>query len=134
MAKYQLTIDEHQLEALRKATEAFSRICSLQISYAIEEGWDLFKLPALDREVVDRHCKGISLAISGGGMDGHGSSYGIYSPDINKNAAIAYNINQVLRNQQWKEIPEDTRPKHVVSASVSVCNGEEPITIKKIEE
>jgi hypothetical protein len=134
MAKYQLTIDEDQLEALRKATEAYSRICTLQVSYALEEGWDLFKLPALDREVVDRHCKGISKALSGGKMDGHGGSYGIYSLDINKNAAIAYNLNQVIRHQQWKEIPEDTRPKHVVSSSVSVCNGEAPATLEKIED
>ena len=134
MAKYQITVNEEQLEALRKSTEAFSRICSCQITYALEEGWKLYKLDPLSREALDRHSKGIAKLLSKGEMDGHRSSYGIYSPDINKNAAIAYNLNQIIRHQQWKEIPEDTRPKHVVSSSVSICNGEEPATLEKIEE
>lgn len=135
MAKYQITLDEKQLETLLKSTEAFSRICTGQLKYALEQGWALkiFKLPTNQRDMLDAKCRIISMLLSGGKYDGFNASAGIYSDEIDEHAVTAYNIHQVLRHQKWEELPESLKKFYTRDASVSICNGEEPIKIKKID-
>ena len=137
MAKYQITVDEKQLDTLIKSTEAFSRICTGQIKYALEEGWSkkLFDLSSDTREMIEQKCRVITLLLSEGRFDGYGGSFGIYSKEINECAVTAYNIQQVLRNQKWGEKSESEKhdSRYTTSSSVSICNGEEPIKIERIE-
>ena len=133
MPKYQITIDENHLATLMKATEAFSRICTGQLQYALEEGWQekLWDLPRDQREMIEDKLKAVTLLLSQGQFDGSNGSYGIYNPDIDPHAATAFNIKQVLRHQIWKDNGSNG---YGVDSSVSICNGEEPIDIKKIED
>ena len=133
MAKYQITIDENHLAALMKATEAFSRICTGQLQYALEEGWQekLWNLPSDQRKMVEDKLKAVTLLLTQGQFDGSNGSYGIYNPEIDPHAATAFNIKQVLRHLLWKE---GDKKGFGVDSSVSICNGEEPITIEKVEE
>jgi hypothetical protein len=135
MSEYTLTLNEEQLQALIKSTQSFSRICTGQIEYALEEGWQdkLIKLPYETREMIEQKCKVITTLLSEGKFDGRGGSYGIYHPDIDKHAAVAFNIHQVLRNQVWKNRKDEGQdPGHGVDSSVTICNGETPIKIEKI--
>lgn len=123
MAKYQIILDDNQLNALLAATEAYSRLCKGQIRYALDQAWGekIFKLPQTYRELLDTKCRQITLLISDGKHD-----------EIDKLAVIAYNIQQVLRNQKWKEEPESRKTVYSTHSSVTIANGEEPIKIEKI--
>lgn len=136
MAKYQITLDSEQLATLLAATEAFSRLSIGQMQYALNQCWShtLYKLPVETRQLIEQKCRVITMLLSEGKCDGHNSSYGIYSPEIDKHAITSYNIHQVLRHQFWKEQPEDKRNSSTVDSSVCITNGEVPIDIKKIED
>jgi arginyl-tRNA--protein-N-Asp/Glu arginylyltransferase len=137
MAKYQLTINEKQLEALVKSTEAFSRICTGQLMYALEEGWTdkLYgNLPSDQKDMIEAKLKAVTLILSEGQFDGYSGSYGIYNPDISPHAATSYNILQVLRNQRFKDRGDNKESMFTVDSSVTICNGEEPVKIEKIED
>jgi hypothetical protein len=136
MSEYHMTLNEEQMQALIKATEAYSRICTGQISYALEEGWKhkMLDLSSEARDMIEEKCKVISTLLSEGQFDGHGGSYGIYHPDIDEHAAVSFNIHQVLRNQDWKNRKEAGQPaSYGVASSVSICNGETPIKIEKVD-
>ena len=136
MAKYQITLDEKQLRTLNMATEAFSRLCTGQIMYALEEAWrsKIWDLPRENKDMLERKCRAITLLLSNGEFDGHRGSYGVMSDKIDKHAGTAYNIHQVIRNQFWKEQPEDKLQNYSTHSSVSITNGEEAIKIEKVED
>ena len=79
------------------------------------------------------HMKNISLILSGGEMNGWNSSYGISNHEIHPKASTSYNILQVINNFFWKQEPENEKRHHTVDSSVSIINGEEPITINEIK-
>jgi hypothetical protein len=136
MAKYQITLDSEQLLTLFGATEVYSRLSIGQIRTALDQCWShkLWALPADTRNLIEQKCRVITLLLSEGKCDGYQSSYGIYSPEIDKHGLTSFNIHQVLRHQLWKEQPEDKRSTMTVDSSVCITNGETPIVITKIED
>ena len=133
--RYLLEVDEKQLRTLQKACECFSRISTGQLRYALDEAWmdKLWSLPVDKNKELENLLRSVSLILSDGELDGFHGSYGIYSPEINPYATTAFNILQVIRNQFWKERPEDQRSNMTVDSSVSVFN-EEKIKITPLRE
>jgi len=135
--KYKIILDEKQLKTLLKSTEAFSRICTGQIEYAISEGWceKIFKLPIQVKDSLRDNFKAIANILSDGQFNGHNASYGIYNEEIDKHAATAYNINQVIRHHIWKENGSTEGPVSFTrDSSVCITNGETLIEIENIPE
>ena len=116
-----------------KATEAFSRICTGQLMYAIEEGWKeaIWRFPREKIDQIEDLLKEVTSILSEGKVNGYSSNYGIYSNLIDEHASTSFNIKQVLRHQLWKE---GGSVGYGVDSSVTICNGEQPVIIEKIED
>lgn len=139
MKKYNIEINRDQLETINLALDVFSRLAIGQIHNAIEDTWGIFlynnktDFESYNKHRQEIHYKSLELAkvISKGEFDGWSGSFGINSDRINPRAVTAYNIQQVLRNQLWKE--REIKSEHSVDSTVCITNGEEPIKINKKE-
>lgn len=135
MVKYRMELDRKQLQSLFQATEVFTRVCTSQFMIAIEEAWGerYYSLPDETRTTIHNMTKALSLLLTEGELDGSSSSFGISSPEINRRAHTSYNIHQVLRNQLFKERQENGGEYETNDSTVVITNGEEPITIERID-
>ena len=98
---YNLQISEIQARVLVQALDAYSRIYLGQFDTAILDQF-LFSPnvsgPQMDvaRRLLDEVKKVIT------GFEG-GASYGIHSTEVSDKARVAYDMQQVIRHQVWKE-------------------------------
>ena len=131
MAKYQITVSESQLETLRRAAESYTRICTGQLSYALEQVWieKIFSLAPETRDDLERHLRSVSEILTDKKHDGWSSSLGLQSNE----SQTAYNLLQVIRHQRWLDQPEGQRNSSTVDSSVCIISGEAPAQIVKID-
>ena len=109
--KYNLKISERQAKTLIKALDLYSRIHALQIEeIAVLLRWNLSNHDTSGNEIPFENIHELEdriRALKTELLNTPGSAHhGIRSPKISDDARTAYDIQQVIRHQLWKDDPE----------------------------
>ena len=135
--KYELTLSEKQCKILCQALDLFSRIHALQVEevaailrwhYAIKgTNGQTVPIENLNRfQDVLLDCKESFLNCHRNGNLGMG-------PQLCEEARAAYDIQQVVRHELWKNSPEERQFKYSVDASEPMKYSKYPLPeMKKI--
>jgi hypothetical protein len=103
MAKYNLTLNDHQAQVLIQALDLFSRIGIGQFEEVLQVYDPNAKLALKERE---RIRAGLNIAKTEAGHPSNGS-YGIHHPKVDDDFRVAYDLQQVIRHRlAWDRKPE----------------------------
>ena len=133
--KYNITVNKKQAHILVKALDLMGRICMGQYDEILDYGY-LPKSVAADKTHISQYewqdakkkLDEIKYLITGQPTSG---SYGISSPEVNDQAKEAYDMQQVIRNQLWKD--SDKSPRWSTWGSIGFLWTDQPIKIELVK-
>jgi hypothetical protein len=133
MTTYTITLTERQASILSKATEIYARLGigqfydALRVLPTTEAVPDWHDDMLVIRRMLSRHMKH--------GVDGWGSSLGIFSPEVNDAARVCWDLHQVIRHRMALDYAAaknlDPSQMYGVQYNEPMRSGKEPLA--KIE-
>jgi hypothetical protein len=143
--EYTIKLNSKQVEVLRRACEVLARVHMCQFDIVIDEVMLNSKNYNKRKEILkdDFYCKNEEIRDLAKQLkvllepELPGSCYhGIGSKEISDHAAIAYDIQQVLRHtQSWKEYPPETTKCFLpITYDMPLAFSKEPLPKIEIDE